>query len=210
MDFTQCQYKNFTVLGRWYGPRPKELKACSSTLWECRCACGKTFVSHYLVLKRPRALNRCKCSLGRAYRAAINHHTGPKSLVMTYQSTKQMATQRQEGFEWLTLEDFLATVTPRPTPKHWLTRKDPRRAWGPTNWRWAHRDGVKRKNMVKVSFEGQTRTLETWATLLGIKYQTLYGRLYVRCWSIAKAFRTPVKGRALNKITTKSKRLKDV
>jgi len=57
--------------------------------------------------------------------------------------------------------------------------------------------GRTRINGISITYKGETATLRQWAMRVGIKYQTLYGRL-VRGWSIEKAFETPVANRHLD------------
>jgi hypothetical protein len=51
--------------------------------------------------------------------------------------------------------------------------------------------GSTRTDGISITYKGETAPLRQWATRVGIKYQTLYGRL-ARGWSIEKAFETPV------------------
>lgn len=48
---------------------------------------------------------------------------------------------------------------------------------------------------VNITFNGETKRLYEWANQLGIKYNVLHNRLFLRNWSVEKAFTTPVVAR---------------
>jgi hypothetical protein len=91
-------------------------------------------------------------------------------------------------------ETFLRDVGERPSGLHTLDRIDNSRGYEPGNVRWATRT-TQMRNMRKnrwVTFRGETLCLSEWCTRLGIKRDTVNGRLDRCGWTVERAFTTPV------------------
>lgn len=62
-----------------------------------------------------------------------------------------------------------------------------------SNCRWATQKEQcrnKRRN-VMVTYDGQTKSVAEWADVLGLRYLTLYGRLFYYNWPVERAFTEP-------------------
>jgi hypothetical protein len=85
----------------------------------------------------------------------------------------------------------------KPTPKHTLDRYPNRSGnYEPGNVRWATRkeQSTNRDATIVIAFGGETRTIEEWAVLLGMKPGTLACRIR-RGWAIERALNSPVQGK---------------
>ncbi len=80
---------------------------------------------------------------------------------------------------WLHFENFVADMGHRPSEKHSIERIDNNGNYEPTNCRWATKKeqcNNTRRNIVLV-FNGEAKTLTQWSEVLGIRYDTIRGRL---------------------------------
>lgn len=79
---------------------------------------------------------------------------------------------------WLVFENYLADIGLRPTGMT-LDRKDNNLGYNPDNCRWATRKQQtnNRRATLKITYQGETRTLPEWEALTGISYWTLKARL---------------------------------
>ncbi len=71
-----------------------------------------------------------------------------------------------------------------------LDRIDSNKDYYPENCRWVS-PKIQSNNIrtnVRLTYNGQTKTLAQWADLLGINYHTLYSRIYQYHWSVPEAF----------------------
>lgn len=76
---------------------------------------------------------------------------------------------------------FMADMGKKPSAKHSLDRIDNTKGYSPNNCRWATAgDQASNRSEFNKSFEydGKTMVLKDWARELGIKYTTLYQRIY--------------------------------
>ena len=84
---------------------------------------------------------------------------------------------------------FLRDVGPSPSPKHSLDREDPNGNYVPGNVRWAttKEQTNNKRNSVFIEHNGQSKTVAEWAEIVGLKYPTLWARLFVHGWSPERA-----------------------
>lgn len=94
--------------------------------------------------------------------------------------------------EWLTFENFLFDMGPRPTGSS-LDRIDNNAGYGSLNCRWATRreQNGNRRNCIIVTFQGKTVNLKEACRVANIKYRPVHKRLE-RGWDISRALSTPI------------------
>jgi hypothetical protein len=94
---------------------------------------------------------------------------------------------------WAKFDAFLEDMGEPPTASHSLDRIDSDKDYSPENCRWAsvkEQANNKRSNQT-VTFQGITNTVAQWAEQTGIKYMTLYSRLFKHKWPIERALTEP-------------------
>ena len=84
---------------------------------------------------------------------------------------------------------FLRDVGPAPSPGHTIERNEVNGDYEPGNVRWAtaKEQSNNRRSSVRVEVAGESLTVAQWAERSGIKYQTLWARLFVRGMSPERA-----------------------
>lgn len=120
---------------------------------------------------------------GRARHQMLNATTNPRN--------PHYATIGGKGItmcdRWL--EDprnILEDMGPCPGPDYELRRIDKPKGYNKSNCRW-----VKRQNL---TFRGRRQTIVAWAEEVGMKYSTLWMRLFVYRWAPTRALTKPVRG----------------
>ena len=91
---------------------------------------------------------------------------------------------------WSEFAKFYEDMGPRPSPGHQVDRKDNDAGYSPDNCRWATRkeQASNRRTSRIIAFRGQSRTMEQWATRVGISKQAMSFRLDK--WSLTRALTT--------------------
>lgn len=181
-----------------------------NALWLCRCDCGKEKIILGSDIKRGRSKN-CGCS-------KLKHgHTKNRKQSKTYKSWDSMiqrcTNKNTENYEyyggrgiticdrWLEPDgqgflNFLEDMGEKPEGKS-LDRVDNNlliEGYSPNNCCWSTRkeQANNRRNDLIITFDNRTQHLIDWANEFCIPYDTLWKRIYRSCWSIEKAFNTPV------------------
>lgn len=102
---------------------------------------------------------------------------------------------------WLSFENFLADMGPRPSAKHSLDRIDNDAGYSPENCRWAtqrEQCANMRKNRW-LTFDGRTQIIADWARETGLPSGTISNRLALG-WSVERALTTPARPPAKPKV----------
>lgn len=96
---------------------------------------------------------------------------------------------------WDVFEHFLADMGPRPSSKHTLDRRNNEGPYCPENCRWATptEQGRNRRTNHRLTFRGETLTVQEWAERIGIRPKTLHERLR-RGQTAERALTTPLRG----------------
>jgi hypothetical protein len=169
--------------------------------WLCQCDCGQSVIIRGCSLTSQNTRS-CGCLLREV---KVKHGMSQSP---TYQSWSNMIArctypndsewQRyggrgiKVGERWLNFENFLLDMGQRPEGTT-LDRLDPNADYCSQNCRWATptEQANNRRNSHFLTFDGVTKTLSEWATVLGINRTTLSYRLKMG-WSLEQAFTQPV------------------
>lgn len=173
--------------GRWVVvERSKRTAKSGAAYWTCRCVCGESkdiFCSSLL----KGASTSCGC---------IGHPTARKPGRRTreyiiWKSIKQRCENPNcpaypyyggRGIylcdRWQNFNAFLSDMGMRPSPKLTIERKDNDGPYSPENCVWDTRKAQSnnRRNVIRLTFNGETLTLSQWAKKLGVPPCRLYSR----------------------------------
>ncbi len=153
------------------------------SLWVCQCDCGKktTIRSSSLSRKHSTACGGCRSTHGRSktpmYRAW-------QTMFTRCYNTKWKYYYKWGGRgiriceRWRVFDNFLADMGERPAGMS-IDRIDNDGDYEPSNCRWVTRveQARNRRTTRFYTHGGVTRCVQEWAHLMGIKYNTLQGRL---------------------------------
>lgn len=102
---------------------------------------------------------------------------------------------------WDDYSKFLADMGRKPSPEHTIERRDNSKGYEPANCYWAdiiQQARNKRSNRV-LAVDGIRRTTTEWAEIMGVRPNTIAGRLSVG-WSDEDAVKTPPNSRPLGRL----------
>jgi hypothetical protein len=174
--------------GRWLVQYRDPKGKYGKPAWVCLCDCGSTSVVAGSALRMGESTS-CGCfqrelaakNLGNTARKHGRHNTPEYfrwlSMKLRCQHPSHHAFQNYGGRgisvcdRWnKSFEAFVEDVGERPTPEHTLDRIDNDGNYEPTNVRWATRQeqANNRRNNVRITHNGQTKTLAAWARDIGI------------------------------------------
>lgn len=188
-------------------------KRGSNYYWPCQCTCG-----HYTVVQTSNLLSgrtlscgcfqkKCRYKHGQAVRSGTPTHRREYDV---WNKLKRRC--RDPGYpnyhkrvsvcaRWLeSFNNFFEDMGPMPSVAHTIERADNNGNYCPENCVWATRreQARNRRTNHRVTFNGRTLIISDWAALLGLRYNTLWGRLH-NGWSVKRALTTPLgKRRASN------------
>ena len=181
-------------------------------LWLSRCACGTTrVVSGWLLSKGE--TKSCGCAKARFTSEANRTHGESKT--PTYRSWASMIQRclnasnknynRYGGRgitvcdRWLSFENFIADMGPRPTAKHTLDRVNNNGGYNKENCQWLELkfQARNRENSRWVTAFGVTKLMCDWARESGLDQGTIKARIDRCGWSTERAVTEPAKSRAV-------------
>ena len=122
----------------------------------------------------------CEEARKMGYVAHIEHYNGARGISVCER--------------WHRFENFLADMG-EPKPGQSLERIDNHGNYEPGNCKWATRSeqGRNKRNNRLVTYQGETLCVAEWAERRGLKYLTLYMRLFASGWDVERALNTPVR-----------------
>lgn len=210
-NLSDLRFGRLTVVGRAAND------GSGRAVWACVCDCGGQVdvKSSNLVSTSTRS---CGC-LGRETRAengvksgrAQAHPFSKSAMTPEYRTWEAMNARchnkEAKGYtnyggrgivmcqSWrVSFQQFAVDMGPRPAG-HSIERIDNNGPYAPDNCRWATRteQANNRRNTVRITANGATRTLADWSRITGLAWHTIYNRL-VSGWTGADAVNTPLAG----------------
>lgn len=174
---------------------------------KCRCDCGRETIARIDYIKTGHTKS-CGCqrmivvsridntrhglSKTREHRAWVN-----MNFRCTNSSCRGFENYGGRGIrvctEWReSFEAFFRDMGPRPSAKHSLDRIDNDGNYEPGNVRWAlsRQQNSNKRDVVPVTYRGETMPLMEWSRRLGIHQATLWARLFRRNWTVERALAT--------------------
>lgn len=174
------------------------------SFWNCLCDCGKEFITRGSHIKENHIMS-CGCLRSELYLVNLRHETHKLSKNPIYNSwismirrctdpkNKKHKYYMARGIKvcdrWLDIKCFYEDMGDRPKGTS-LDRIDTNGNYCKENCRWATstQQNNNRNINVRINYNGKNQTLSEWSRELGINKSTLEGRIFVRKWSIEKAF----------------------
>jgi len=177
----------------------------NKTAWLCRCECGVEKVFRQSNLRM--GTRSCGC-VRRATFFKYNTTHGQSGSI-TYGSWlamkqrccnpnhKKYPSYGGRGIKicgrWLkSFENFFADMGTRPTANHTIDRINPDGNYEPDNCRWLLQSAQQRnkKATIKITINGETKSLSDWCDIYGIKYYLAANRIKLG-WEIQEALTEP-------------------
>lgn len=204
-DLTGLVSGRLTVL-RWNGT----INLHRSHMWVCLCTCGTECVVASCNLGRVGGVRSCGClrreirhgdtRKGRKGKSAVEYNSWlcmrARCLNRNHPSYPQYG---RRGIKicgrWTTYKLFLEDVGRKPGPDYTLDRIDVNGNYEPGNVRWAtcQDQGNNRRNNVRFTVNGQTKTLAEWLRKFGMSAGCYYNRIRRSGMTPYDAITTPVK-----------------
>jgi hypothetical protein len=174
--------------------------------WTCRCDCGNTSTvgTAQLLSGHTKSCGCLKDDL-LVDRSRTHGVSGTAEYDAWFQMLKRCTDPSTKHYDryggrgitvcerWRSLENFLADMGKRPSPRHSIDRIDNNGNYEPSNCRWATMS-VQKRNYSRnrfYSYSGKTLCLKDWSREMGIHMNTLRSRLDKMGWSFEQSITTP-------------------
>lgn len=160
--------------------------------WLFRCDCGTEFAANGYAVRSGKVTTCPACSAQRSREASLRHGMTESAEfkiwtgILTRTTNENASAYPDYGGRGIrvcdrwrnSFEAFFADMGPRPSPEHSVERSDNDGHYEPSNCYWATREqqGRNKRNNIRVTIDGVTRTLVEWAEHAGLSYDTLYQR----------------------------------
>jgi len=162
--------------------------------WLCQCQCGTKKIVSQSDLRRGNSRS-CGCLRKELLikRSSIHGHAARTYHSPEYKSWTSMLCRCRDKQDrdyggrgvqvcrqWRKFKNFLADMGSKPSRQHTIERIDVNGNYEPGNCRWATRKEQTRnqRNNIRITAFGNNLLLIEWSEFTGIKYQTLYNRIF--------------------------------
>lgn len=180
---------------------------------ECRCECGVVLDIRNCSLLNGRS-GSCGClnADGAADRATTHGLSGTPEYsswqcLLIRTRNKNRESWKYYGERGITVcdrwrnsfENFLSDMGPKPTPRHTIDRINNNGNYEPGNCRWATRreQANNKRNNVRLTHNGVTRTQEEWAVIAGVN-SSMLSKLIKRGGSVGDVLNQPLSKSAIH------------
>lgn len=208
-NLTSQRFGKLTVL------KPTGKKQYGNRTWLCVCDCGKEITVKGGNLKSG-SVTSCGCLLGKnLYKHGMKSTSpiyniwlgmrdrcnNPNNEAYQYYGGKGISVCEEWDdytvFHNDMIESYLLHIAEYGKDNTSIDRINGDKGYSRGNCRWATNmeQHLNRPNTIFFTHNGITLTLKQWSEKMGIKYMTLYNRIYAQNWPIEKALTTPVKRR---------------
>lgn len=179
--------------------------------WMCQCDCGtiRDVSRKALISNRSKSCGCEKKPHSTARFTKKNGYLKPSAEYYTWfgmknrclnSNTKSYKNYGARGIKicarWIdSFDNFLTDMGKKPSPKHSLERIDNNGNYEPSNCRWAtiEDQNNNKANTKFITHNGITLSIGEWSKITGIKYMTLYMRIFRENWSVERALTNKVK-----------------
>jgi hypothetical protein len=168
----------------------------------CKCDCGLTSIPSIGDLRTGHTTS-CGCKNEENRTKAITKHGMYGSVVYhTWMNLIQRCTNIKNSKykdyggrgikvckEWLKFENFFKDMGKPNTDNMTLERKNNNKGYNKNNCKWDTRKAQarNRRSSIFVNFRNEKKLMIELAEEFGLKYATLYGRLFISNWSVERA-----------------------
>jgi len=175
----------------------------NQALWICECACGEecTVSSNALVGGKTRS---CGCLDIERRATQRGESRSPEYVSWSGAKLRCEAGHKHYGARGITISkrwtgkngfrNFLQDMGRKPSPELTLERKNNNGPYSPRNCKWADRleQANNKRNNLRITFGGLTKTIPEWSRLVGLSAGTLRARLLNSGWTTRKALLEPL------------------
>lgn len=199
LDLTGHTYGRLTVVS-YVSRKP--------TKWSCRCSCGNTSVATTINL---RSGNTTSCGCVHRERCSVASRTHGQTGSTEYRTWSHMIARcynpRDTDFkdygargitvcdEWhYSFEAFYRDMGPKPSPRHSIERVDNNSGYFAKNCIWGSpiQQANNQRQTIRLTLNGETRSLCDWARKIGVPRDRLYGRICLG-WPTERVLTEPVR-----------------
>lgn len=186
IDMTGKKYGSITALSIAGKSVSGDLK------WLFICDCGKRFDATGCYARTGKITTCPECAKERVRLASVIHGKSETKEYFTWTDIKTRCYNPKTKYfnnyggrgivvcdRWLeSFENFLSDMGVKPSVKHTIERKDNNGNYEPSNCYWATytEQANNKRNNIKVTIDGETKTISRWASENGLSYSTVYQR----------------------------------
>lgn len=173
--------------------------------WFCRCDCGKETIVCGDKLRNG-STKSCGCYLADIRpRLHVTHGMSKYRVYRIWHKIRERCYKKKDKIyplyggrgikmceRWKIFENFLKDMGFPPTNHHSIDRIDTNGNYEPSNCRWATaiEQQNNRRNNVRLTHKGETKTMAEWSRIYGIRMATLSQRIK-KNWPVSDALETP-------------------